>query len=216
MTVLTTTLHISNSDSIIHFVRETPPLLLPLFRSANQARLLSAVFLGHDPQSLSELAKVLAIPYSTVHRETAQLLDAGILVERRVGNTRLLEPNTASPFHGPLRELLEIAFGPVPLLKAAFEHISGVEAAAIFGSWAHRTLGRPGAPPADIDVLVVGTPDPAKIYDACSRVGATLRRPVNPTILTSHEWNQRTPFLDEVRRGGLLAIAGDLDEDSKE
>ena len=111
---------------------------------------------------------------------------------------------------------MEIAFGPVPLLKAAFEHISGVEAAAIFGSWAHRTLGRPGAPPADIDVLGVGTPDPAQIYDACSRVGATLRRPVNPTILTSHEWNQRTPFLDEVRRGGLLAIAGNLDEDSKE
>ena len=216
MTVLTTTLHINNSDSNIHFVRKTPPLLLPLFRSANQARLLTAVFLGQDPQSLSELARDLAIPYSTVHRETAQLLDAGILVETRVGNTRLLEPNTTSPFYSPLRELLEIAFGPVPLLKTEFEHISGVEAAAIFGSWAHRTLGNLGPPPADIDVMVVGTPDPAQIYDACSRVGATLRRPVNPTILTGQEWNQRTPFLDEVRRGGLLTIVGDLDEDSKE
>ncbi len=216
MTELTTTLHISNSDSNIHFVRETPPLLLPLFRSANQARLLTAVFLGHDPQSLSELASDLAIPYSTVHRETTQLLNSGVIVENRVGNTRLLEPNTTSPFYGPLRELLEIAFGPVPLLTSEFEHIRGVEAAAIFGSWAHRTLGKPGPPPADIDVLVVGTPDPAQIYDACSRVGATLRRPVNPTILTPHEWNQHTPFLGEVRHGGLLTVVGNLDEDSKE
>ena len=216
MSLTSTTLHISNSDSNIHFVRETPPLLLPLFRSANQARLLTAVFMAQDPQSLSELARDLDIPYSTIHRETAQLLDAGILAERRVGNIRLLEPNTTSPFHGPLRELLEIAFGPVPLLKSEFEQISGLDAAAIFGSWAHRTLGKPGPPPADIDVLVVGAPDPAQVYDACSRVGATLRRPVNPTILTSHEWNQRTPFLNEVRNGGLLTIVGNLDEDLKQ
>jgi predicted nucleotidyltransferase len=98
----------------------------------------------------------------------------------------------------------------VPLLRTELDAIDGISGSAIFGSWAHRALGQQGAPPADIDVLVVGTPDAGLVYTACSRVGQIVGRPVNATILTEAEWNEATPFLEEVRRGGMLAVTGTL------
>ena len=41
-------------------------------------------------------------------------------------------------------------------------------------------------------------------------VGLIVGRPVNATILTEAEWNEATPFLEEVRRGGMLAVTGTL------
>lgn len=191
-------------------MRTAAPLLLPLFRSANQGRILAALFLSDHEKSLADLAEELSVPYATVHREVGRLLSAGLLAENRVGNSRLVGPNEASPYFTALRQLLVIAFGPVPLLRAEFETIDGITGSAIFGSWAHRAQGDQGAPPADIDVLVVGTPAVARVYAACTRVGQALGRPVNPTILTDEEWGEATPFLEEVRRGGMLAITGAL------
>ena len=202
------TIHIM--DSNIGYMRTFAPLLLPLFRSANQGRILTALYLSDHEKSIADLADELSVPYATVHREVGQLLSAGLLVENRVGNSRLMGPNRASPFFPPLHQLLELAFGPVPLLRTELEAIDGISGSAIFGSWAHRALGHQGAPPADIDVLVVGTPDAGLVYSACSRVGQIVGRPVNATILTEAEWNEATPFLEEVRRGGMLAVTGAL------
>jgi DNA-binding transcriptional ArsR family regulator len=185
-------------------------LLLPLFRSASQGRILAALYLSDHEKSIADLAEELSLPYATAHREVAQLLGAGLLAENRVGNSRLVGPNHDSPYFPPLHQLLELAFGPVPLLRAEFEAIDGISGSVIFGSWAHRALGQQGAPPADIDVLVVGTPDVALVYAACSKVGLIVGRPVNATILTEEEWNEATPFLEEVRRGGMLAVTGTL------
>jgi predicted nucleotidyltransferase len=193
-------------DTNIRYMRTAAPLLLPLFRSANQGQILAALYLSDGEEPIAALAEKLAVPYTTVHREVTQLLAAGLLAERRVGNARLIGSNVTSPFYSPLRQLLELAFGPVPLLRTEFESINGINSSAIFGSWAHRALGEPGPPPADIDVLVVGAPDVTLVYAACSRVGQILGRPVNATILTETEWSESTPFLDEVRRAGMLTI----------
>jgi predicted nucleotidyltransferase len=86
-----------------------------------------------------------------------------------------------------LRDLLESAFGPVPLLRGALEHVAGVEAVAIFGSFAQRLADHPGLPPDDVDVLVVGSPDLGAVYDACRRVAREVDRPVNPTVFSLQE-----------------------------
>ncbi len=160
--------------------------------------------------TIRDLSERIEAPYATVHREVGRLLQAGLLTEHRVGNARLIGPEEQSPFHRPLRELLEAAFGPVPLLQQAFAGLDGVDGVAIFGSWAHRALGPPGPSPGDIDVLVVGQPEVREVYAACSEVGRSVGRPVNPTILSRAEWQDDTPFLREVRAGGLLHVIGVL------
>ncbi len=193
-------------EGTIRYMRTTAPLLLPLFRSANQERVLSGIFLADRRMSIQNLSEHLNIPYPTVHREVNRLLQAGLLEEEKVGNYRLIGPNKQSPYYRPLFELLEIAFGPVPLLRKVLQGVDGVREVVIFGSWAHRTLGQPGSAPEDIDVLVIGQPDVSQVYAACSSVSKKLGWPVNPTIMSVDEWHADTPFLRNVRAGGVLNV----------
>lgn len=192
-------------------MRTAPPLVAPLFRSDGQARLLAELFLsGVDELNLNELAQRAGLPYGTVHREVRRLLDAGLLSERRVGQARLVRPNPGSPLTRPVRELLLVSAGPVPLLATELSQIPDVQAAFLYGSFAARMHGEPGSAPNDIDVMVVGSPDPMAVYDACRRVGDQVGREVSPTIMTPDEVRQRSGFLAQVRESPTVAIIGDL------
>jgi len=192
-------------------MRTAPPLTAPLFRSDGQARLLAELFLsGAEELNVRELAGRVGLSYATAHREVERLLEAGLLVERRVGQARLVRPDVTSPLAAPVRELLLVSAGPVPLLRAEFGEVSGVVSAFLFGSFAARLTGQRGSAPGDIDVMVTGTPDPMAVYDACRRVGDQVRRDVNPTILTAEELTAPSGFLTQVRSGAMVPIIGDL------
>lgn len=192
-------------------MRTSPPLTAPLFRSDGQARLLAEIFLsGADELNLRELAQRAGLAYGSVHREVGRLLEAGLLAERRVGQARFVRPNAESPLARPVRDLLLVSAGPVPLLAAALREVAGVEAAFLFGSFAARLRGESGDAPRDIDVMVVGSPDPMAVYDACQRVGEQVGREVNPTIMTPDELEEHSGFLAQVRRSPTVPVLGDL------
>ena len=157
-------------------MRTTAPLLLPLFRSRGQARLLARVFLHPDDRlPLNQLARELGLDPATVQREADRLEEAGILTSERVGTARLIRPNEESPFYQELSGLVQKAFGPVPVLRERLEQLGDVEAAFIYGSWASRYAGERGEPPADIDLLIVGKPDRRELARVCREAGAELR-----------------------------------------
>lgn len=189
-------------------MRTESPLLAPIFRSDGQARLLSALLLGDDEFSISDLAERAALAYPTAHREVERLIEAGILSERRVGRSRLISPNRASPLTAPLREILLVVTGPAVLLFEHLREISGIEWAFLYGSFAARLTGVEGPAPSDIDVMVIGSPDPATVYDACTKVEESVSRPVNPTILTASELRERSGFLDDLRAHPIVPILG--------
>ncbi|HAQ59997.1 MAG TPA: ArsR family transcriptional regulator [Microbacterium sp.] len=191
-------------------MRTEAPLLAPIFRSDGQARLLSVLLLSPGELSLVELADRANVAYPTAHREVARLLDAAIVIERRVGRTRLISANLESPLVPPLREIAMIATGPAVLLTQEFEHIEGIESAFLYGSFAARMHGVDGPAPNDIDVMVVGMPDPESVYQACNRVEDAVRRPVNPTILTRAEMGDQSGFLATVRGGAVVPLIGEL------
>ncbi len=185
--------------------------MAPLFRSDGQARLLAELFLsGADELNVHELAERAGLAYGTVHREVRRLLDAGLFSERRVGHARLVRPNPESPLTQPVRDLLLVSAGPVPLLGAELRDMAGVQAAFLYGSFAARMRGEPGNAPNDIDVMVVGTPDPMAVYDACQRVADQVSREVNATIMTPDEMEEHSGFLAQVRRSPTVAIIGDV------
>jgi DNA-binding transcriptional ArsR family regulator len=191
-------------------MRTEAPLLAPVFRSEGQARLLAALLLGGDELSITDLAERAGLAYPTAHREVERLLDAGVLVVRNVGRTRLVRENRESPLVAPIRDILTVATGPVVLLAEELARIDGIEAAFLYGSFAARMRGVAGPAPADIDLMVIGTPDPAEIYDSCDRVGDAVRRPVNPTILTREEASADSGFLTQVRASPTVPIIGEM------
>lgn len=191
---------------------QTVPEMLPIFRSAGQARLLARLMIGGGDgwRSLTDLARSVDLAVSSVQREVERLSRSGLVESQRVGNVRQVRANRSSVFFAELRALVVKAFGPVPLLRDAVAPIAGVSEAYIFGSWA-RYASDPGEmqePPGDIDLLVVGAADPDVVYAACAGVERDLGVEVNPVIVSDDAWasDDRSGFLESVRNSALIPL----------
>lgn len=195
---------------IMHDVQRTgPPLLLPLLRSRLQAEVLTLVLLAPEREwTLTELASRVGASVSTVQREVVRAEQAGVMTSRRAGKTRLVKA-ARSPLTAPLTELLLRSFGPLQVLSEELSHLQGIESAYLFGSWAARYGGQPGLAPADLDVLVIGTPDRDALDDAAQRAGDRLAREVNVTIRSPDWWRSGDDgFHIEILRRPLVRILG--------
>lgn len=194
-------------------MRTEAPILLPLFRSRGQARLLARVFLHPDERlSLNQLAHELGIDPATVQREAERLEEAGILTSERVGRARLVRPNEESPFYPELLGLVFKAFGPVPVLRERLKGFAGVENAFIYGSWASRYVGDRGEAPGDIDLLILGKPDRRMLARLCREAGEDLGFEVNPTVLSKEDWeSDATGFIRSIKEQPLIPLVESVD-----
>ena len=164
--------------------RSPAPPLLPILRSQQQGEIL-ALLLG-DPDlelSLTEISQRTGAPHPSVHREVQRAEQVGLVTTRKIGNTRLVRANTASPYYAGLADVLTRAFGVPAILADVLRRVPGVDEAYIYGSWAARHEGQSGQRPVgDIDVLVLGDPDRDQLYEALSAAEERLGRPVQATV----------------------------------
>ena len=85
--------------------------ILPILRTDTQRDLLIALFFESDrPRTLSDLAREISVDQTTVMREVNRLLESGVITEERVGRSRTVAIDEASPFAAPLRRLLEVVY----------------------------------------------------------------------------------------------------------
>lgn len=188
--------------------------LLPLLRTPLLGELLGWLFLHPDQAwSVTDLARRFNASQSTVSREADRLVEAGLLIEQRRGNLRLLQASLLGPLARPLTELLALTYGPTAVLGDLLAGIAGVAEAYIYGSWAARYSGEPGPIPKDIDVLVVGDADEDALFDAARTAERVLGREVNVRRIPLRSWRGRDddPFLTSVRSRPLISI--DLERD---
>jgi DNA-binding transcriptional ArsR family regulator len=190
-------------------MRRPPPLLLPLFRSESQARLLARVYLLPDrPAPLAELARELGVDRGTLTREADRLEQAGLVRSERVGRQRILHPNHDSRYYPELSALLLKAMGPATLIEPAVAGLRDVERAFLIGSWAARYLGESGPPPGDVDVLLIGSPDWAAVARMARELTTRLGQEVNPTILSQEQWRDADEgFVRQVRQEPRLELS---------
>lgn len=180
---------------------------MPIFRSRHQADLLTWLLLHPETEySMTELARRLDVPLTTLHREAKRLIDAALLHARHQGRNHLVRANPDHRAIAPLTRLLELTFGPQPVIAEEFA-LSGAERVLIFGSWADRYEGTPGSPPHDIDVLVIGDVARADIYDAADRAQARLGIQVNPVIRSSGQWAaDEDPLIEQIKQSPHLTV----------
>ena len=187
------------------------PPLLPILRSAAQARLLTALLLSPEREfTLSALADEARVSLSTATREVQRAEAAGVVETREVGRSRLARARREGVLVEALSRLLLVAFGPATVAREELAAVPGLESAWVFGSWAARHEGLAGTPPNDLDVLVVGEPERDAVYAAAERIERRVLRPVHVTFRTPAEWERPAgdPFLVEVRRRPLVQVAG--------
>ena len=98
-----------NLQVILRFMQDNAAIM-SILRTETQRDLLAYLcFLSDRPPTLSELARSIGVDQTTVMREVNRLLDGEILTEERVGRSRTVRINEASPFAGPLRQLMRVA-----------------------------------------------------------------------------------------------------------
>ncbi|GAA4589343.1 ArsR family transcriptional regulator [Planotetraspora phitsanulokensis] len=194
---------------MFQFMKQPPSVLLPLLRSPFQGELLAWLFLHPDEEYAQiELAKRFGVSASTVTREVDRLSGAGLIIERRVGNLRMVRADTDVVVARPLTELLALTYGPSAVLGEWLADVAGVEEAYIYGSWAARYSGEPGRVPRDVDVLIIGDVDEDDLYDAARAAERRLGREVNMRRVSRAAWEASAgdPFLDTVRSRPLVQL----------
>jgi DNA-binding transcriptional ArsR family regulator len=180
----------------------------PIFRSEQQMRILGALFerLGVE-FSVSELAQVAGVAVATASREIERLEAHGILTSRNVGRSRFVSAYCDLPWADALATILAHSTWLPARLALVLRGVRGVRAAFIYGSWAARQAGEVGAPPRDIDVLVVGTASRDDVRRAVRDLEGELSLEINPVVVSAKEWSgSGSPFLDEVRSRPLFEI----------
>lgn len=169
-------------------MRPPAPALFPLLRSDLQGRLLVRTLLGGAEESVADLAAAVGADPGNTAREVKRLEEAGIVTTRRVGRTKLVRANPRAPFYAPLLDLVTIVLGPAKILADELSKLDGIVSAEIFGSWAARHQGEHGRLPADVDLLVVGSPDRDDLHDAAQAAAQRLNRSVNPVVISPRRW----------------------------
>lgn len=186
-----------------------PAVLTPFVRSDALGAILAELFLRPDEElSISELARRADVSVPLAHKEVARLVDAGVLVDRREGNSRLVRAGTAHPLFAPMAEIVAASYGPVPVLRELLAGVPGVDLAFVYGSWAARRTGRPGKFPRDVDVLVVGTASRAALADVAGSARRSLDMEVNIHRVDAASWAQPegNAFLETVLSRPRVAL----------
>jgi hypothetical protein len=189
-------------------MRSNASLLAPTFRSKTQGELLACVLLHPEQEwTVTELARRLDVPLTTIQGEVGRLIDGGVLSSRKIGRARLVRANVLNPAVTPLTSLTLVTFGPQTVIADEFASVQA-ERLVVFGSWAARYHGVPGAVPEDIDVLVFADGvQRADVYAAADRAQVRLGMPVNPILRPTSSWDdpgadpllldvQTKPFVD--------------------
>lgn len=184
------------------------PRLAPIFRSDVQLRVLGATYLEPGRRfTIPELVERSGRPQPTVAREVERLLEAGLVESELRNGRRTVWAATTSPIFEDLRSLLTKTIGPKAVIEDHLAGIPGIDRAVIYGSWAARFHGEPGPTPNDIDVLVIGTPDVAKVRAAADEATRVIGRDVNVSVLSADEWaSARTGFIGNVKNGPLVEL----------
>lgn len=120
----------------------------------------------------------------------------------------MLRANNDTVIARPLTDLLAVSYGPLPVLADALHEAAGVDRAFIYGSWAARYEGLPGAVPGDVDVIVIGDADQDALADAVEPAAVTLRREVNVHRVRAQRWAEPAgdPFLTSIKAKPLVEI----------
>lgn len=192
-------------------MRTKPPDALPIFRSDLQARLLAALLLdARGPQTAQELLDHLGTTSTTLHRELGRLEQAGLIQHERIGRTRRYRAALDSPLHEPLHDLMTRTLGVERLLSQRLTEVPGLEAAAIFGSWA---AGNTTAS-SDIDLLVIGGVDRDELLFVVQSVEHDTTREIDLTAYRREEFDRRraagSGFLRTILSGPLIPLIGEI------
>jgi len=180
-----------------------------LFPKTRQA-ILATIYM--DPARewyLSALARRLEVQPSSLQRELASLVNAGILRRRADGNRNYYSAEIESPIFDDLYGLLLRTAGLRDVLTEGLEPFrERIDIAFVYGSVARKEEHSAS----DVDLMVIGRVGLAELAPALKGAEEILHRAVNPSVYTTIEVAAKLRaghhFLTSVMKGEKLFVLG--------
>jgi predicted nucleotidyltransferase len=190
-----------------------PRTLDALLPKTRQGILAATLVQPEKAWYVSELARRMGVPSSSLQRELRDLSEVGILKTHRQGHMVYYQANMDSPVFPDLRGLLFKTAGIVDVLADALKPLaSKLRAAFVYGSIAAGSEQSDS----DIDLMVVGQVSPPELALPLRRARELLGREINPTVYTPAEFDKKQaandPFLKQVLDKPKLFVLGNKDE----
>ena len=180
-----------------------------LLRSELRRKLLAYFYANRSARVyVRQLAKALDVDSTNLSRELARMEREGFLRAQLEGRQRYYSVNPEYPYLKAVFSLLQGTVGLVPSLKTALSHVSGIDEAYLYGSFAKDEADRAS----DIDLLIVGEPDTGALAVELRKLEKTLNREVNYTVFAPQELKRKLaahdPFLTDVWQGRRIELIG--------
>jgi len=155
-----------------------------------------------------QLAEAIEADSTNVSRELRRLEKEGLLRSETEGRQVYYSVNSGYPYLKPFFALLKGSIGIEPALRDALKSVPGVDSAWLVGSFAK---GEQDAA-SDIDLLVVGEPEQARLAEDVRKAEKALRREINYTVLTPRELKRRLkagdPYIADLWSGARVELIG--------
>ncbi len=176
-----------NMRYCLRYMRRIKPL--DAFLPKTRQGILAARFVQSERAwYVSELARRMGVPSSSLQRELQDLATTGILKTHRQGRMAYYQANADSPLFVDLRGLLLKTAGLVDVLADVLKPLAAkVQVAFVYGSIASNSEQSRS----DIDLMLVGTLAPADIALPLRRARELLGREINPTFYSSAEFHKK-------------------------
>jgi predicted nucleotidyltransferase len=99
------------------------------------------------------------------------------------------------------------AYGPIAVLTPMVRKLAGVKKAFIYGSWAERVSGKPGADPGDIDVLLIMDGSSYEAFEIAAEATKVMGREVNVQNVSEESWNNAdSGFVKTIKSRPLVEL----------
>lgn len=162
---------------------------------------------------VSELARRMGVPSSSLQRELQSLTAGGILKTHRQGRMVYYQANADSPLFPDLRGLLLKTAGLVDVLADALSPMAAkMQLVIVYGSIASGNEQSDS----DIDLIVVGTISPVELALPLRHAHELLGREINPRVYTPAEFAKKRAakdhFLTRVLDKPKLFVIGSRNE----
>ena len=188
-----------------------------LMFGAYRRKLLGLLLMRPDERyHVRELARMSEIPVGSIHRELKTMAEAGLLIRDQVGNQVLYQADQSCSIYEELASIFRKTSGLASLVCDHLDEISDrIDFAVVFGSMAS---GRQKSV-SDVDILILGNIELIDVVRALSPLGQTLRREINPVVMTAGHFSaqvmKKDRFALRVIEGPKILVIGNADEFAK-
>lgn len=152
-----------------------------------------------------ELARLLKEDCSNLAKELKKLEKEGIFESELKGKTKYYRLNKNYPLYKQLKEIIFKTTGIEGGIKNELKKLKGINQAFLFGSFAKGDFDFQS----DIDLLIIGDPDPEKLAEKISRLEDKFSREINYIVMKEKEFQKKKnkdPFLVDIFRNKTIKL----------